>query len=227
MLIFVVPPNGRNTNGMGKKTNPKGLRIGITNTWSSRWFGKKEYVKNLKEDVEIRRFILRRWKNAAIADVEIERSSGILKIIIRTSRPGVLIGRGGTGIEDVMNLIKKEFFVGRKIDLKIEVYEIRQFEENASLVAQYIAEQLEKRMPFRRTLKSTLEQVKKNKSVKGVKLEIAGRLDGSEMSRREWLSSGTIPLHTLRADVDFARATARTTYGAIGVKVWVHKGEVF
>jgi small subunit ribosomal protein S3 len=212
---------------MGHKANPKGLRIGITTNWRSRWFGKKDYTKNLKEDVQIRRAVMKRWKSAAISDVEIERSAGVIRIIIKTSRPGVIIGRGGTGIEDISKFIKSNYFSGRKIELKVEVQEIRQFEENASLVSQNVAEQLEKRIPFRRVLKSMLEQVEKNKNVLGVKIEVAGRLDGSEMSRREWAAKGTIPLHTLRADIDFARATANTTYGAIGVKVWLHKGEVF
>lgn len=212
---------------MGRKVNPKGFRLNINTNWRSRWFEEKEYAKSLKEDIQIRRFIMKRWKDASISDVEIERSANVVRIIIKTSRPGVLIGRGGTGIEDISNLIKKEFYPGRKIDLKIEAQEIRQFEESASLVSQNVAEQLERRMPFRRVLKSTLDQVEKSKNVKGVKIEIAGRLDGAEMSRREWLSRGTIPLHTLRADIDFARATAKTTYGAIGIKVWIHKGEVF
>lgn len=212
---------------MGHKANPKGLRIGITTTWRSRWFGKKDYTKNLKEDIQIRRGVMKRWKSAAVADVEIERSAGVIRIIIKTSRPGVIIGRGGTGIEDISKFIKSNFFAGRKIELKVEVQEIRQFEENASLVSQNVAEQLEKRIPFRRVLKSMLEQVEKNKNVLGVKIELAGRLDGSEMSRREWAAKGTIPLHTLRADIDFARAKAATTYGSIGIKVWLHKGEVF
>lgn len=212
---------------MGHKVNPKGLRIGITTNWRSRWFGGKEYAKNLKEDLQIRRFVMNRWKSAAISDVEIERSAGTLKLIIKTSRPGVLIGRGGTGIEDISRMIKKEYFPGRKIDLKIEAQEIKQFEENASLVSQQIAEQLEKRIPFRRILKSTIEQVMKSKNVKGVKVEMSGRLGGADMSRREWLSKGSIPLHTLRADIDFARGTARTTYGAIGIKIWIYKGKVF
>lgn len=212
---------------MGHKVNPKGLRIGITNTWRSRWFGKKDYAKNLREDVEIRRLIMSRWKPASIADVEIERSANTLKLIVKTSRPGVLIGRGGTGIEDISKIVKKTFFPKKKVDLKVEVQEVKNFEENASLVSQNVAEQIEKRTPFRRILKTMLEQVEKNRNVKGVKIEMCGRLGGAEMSRREWLSKGTLPLHTLRADIDFARATARTTYGAIGVKVWIYKGEVF
>lgn len=212
---------------MGHKVNPTGLRIGITTTWKSRWFAGKNYKKNLKEDVQIRDFVMKKWKAAAIADVEVERNANTLNLIIRTSRPGVLIGRGGTGITDMIEAIKKKFFAGKKIDLKIEAQEIRQFEENASLVAQNVAEQLEKRIPFRRILKSSLDQVEKNRSIKGVKIEVSGRLGGAEMSRREWLSRGTVPLHTLRADINFARATAFTTYGAIGVKVWIYKGEVF
>ncbi|EKD59067.1 MAG: hypothetical protein ACD_56C00002G0003 [uncultured bacterium] len=212
---------------MGHKVNPTGLRLGITTTWKSRWFAGKDYTKKLKEDVQVREFVMKKWKSAAIADVEIERSSNTLKLIIKTSRPGVLIGRGGTGIGDMSAAIKKQFFAGKKIDLKIEAQEVRQFEENASLVAQNVAEQLEKRVPFRRILKSMLDQVEKNKNIKGVKIEVSGRLGGAEMSRREWLSRGTVPLHTLRADIDFAKATAFTTYGAIGVKTWLYKGEVF
>lgn len=212
---------------MGKKVNPTGLRIGITNTWKSRWFAGRDYKQKLREDIEIRAFVMKRWKSAAIADVEIERSSNAIKLIIKTSRPGVLIGRGGTGIEDISRAVKKNHFAGRKVDLKIEAQEVKQFEENASLVAQNVAEQLEKRVPFRRILKSMLDQVEKNRTVKGVKIEVSGRLGGAEMSRREWLSRGTVPLHTLRADIDFSRATAFTTYGAIGVKVWLYKGEVF
>lgn len=212
---------------MGHKVNPKSLRLGITTSWRSRWFGKKDYSQNLREDIQIRRFIMNRWKKAAISDVEIERSAGILKLIIKTSRPGILIGRGGTGVEDISKLVKKEFFAGKKVELKIEIQEIRQFEESASLVSQNVAEQLEKRIPFRRVLKSTLDQIGKNKNIKGSKIEISGRLGGAEMSRREWLSRGTVPLHTLRADIDFARAKAATTYGSIGVKVWLYKGEKF
>lgn len=212
---------------MGHKVNPVSLRLGITTTWKSRWFSETDYAKKLRQDIELREFVMKRWKSAAIADVEIERSAGTLKLIIKTSRPGVLIGRGGTGISDIADLIKKKFFANKKIDLKIEAQEIRQFEENAALVGQQVAEQLVKRTPFRRVLKSTLDQIDKNKNVKGVKIELSGRLGGAEMSRREWLSRGTVPLHTLRADIDFAKETAFTTYGAIGIKVWIYKGEIF
>ena len=212
---------------MGKKVNPTGLRLGITTTWKSKWFSARGYAKNLKQDVEIRDLVSKRWKTASIAEVGLERSANTIKVVIKTSRPGVLIGRGGTGIEDISKAIKETFFANKKVDLKIEVQEVKQFEENAMLVAQSVAEQLEKRVAFRRILKSTLDTVEKNKNVKGVKIEVSGRLGGAEMSRREWLSRGTVPLHTLRADIDFARYTAFTTYGAIGVKVWIYKGEIF
>lgn len=171
---------------------------------------------------------MEKWKNAAIACVEMERSAGKVKVIIKTSRPGVLIGRGGTGIEDIRKLIKRNLFkIAKKAELDIDVQEIKRLEDSAMLVAQEVAQQLERRIPFRRVLKTMLEQVMENRNVKGVKLEVSGRLDGSEMSRREWLSKGSLPLHTLRADVDFAEATAKTTYGTVGVKAWIYKGIVF
>lgn len=213
---------------MGHKTNPTGFRLGVTTDWQSRWYGKRrDYVAHLRKDIEIRSFIMERWKTAGIASVHFERSTGALRVIIHTSRTGVLIGRGGTGIEDLTRLVKKNFFAGKRVDLKVEVQEVKHVEENAKLVALQVAEQLEKRMPFRRVLKSTLDQVEGNQTVEGIKIEISGRLGGAEMSRREWLSRGKIPLHTLRADIDFARAEAKTTYGVIGVKVWIYKGEKF
>lgn len=213
---------------MGHKVNPVGLRIGINQNWKSKWFSKKEYKDNLKKDVEIRKDIMKKWKNAAVSEVEIERSQATVKIIIKTARPGVIIGRGGSGIEDIKRHIQKNFFKNdKKAPLSIDVQEIRNFEESAQVLAQNAADQLEKRMPFRRIMKSMLDQAIKNSLIKGVKVEMCGRLGGAEMSRREWLSKGTLPLHTLRANIDFARATAFTTYGTIGVKVWLYKGEVF
>jgi len=213
---------------MGHKVNPVGLRLGITQDWKSKWFSKKDYNKNLKQDIEIRLAVAKKWKAAFIGEVEIERSQAAVKIIIKTARPGVLIGRGGSGVEDIKHYIQNTFFKSnRKTDLRIEIQEIKNFEENAMIVAQNVAEQLEKRIPFRRAMKMMLEQAMKNTMIKGVKIEMSGRLGGAEMSRREWLSKGTLPLHTLRANIDFARATAFTTYGAIGVKAWLYKGEVF
>lgn len=213
---------------MGNKVNPTGIRLGITTNWQSRWFGsKKQYRDQLRKDVEIRQHIVTKWKSAAIASVGIERSANAVRLIIHTSRPGVLIGRGGTGIEDLTRGIRKQFFAGKKVELKVEIQEVKNAETNAALVGQQVAEQLEKRLPFRRILKGMLDQVEANKTVQGVKIEIAGRLGGAEMSRREWLSRGKIPLHTLRADIDFARTEAHTTYGVIGVKTWIYKGEKF
>jgi small subunit ribosomal protein S3 len=212
---------------MGHKVNPIGIRIGITTGWKSRWFASHDYAKHLREDVQMRAFILKRWKAAAIAEVEIERSEKMIRLIIRTSRPGVLLGRGGSGIEDLTRILRRRFFAGRRLDIKVDVQEIKYVEESAALLAQQAAEQLEKRMPFRRVLKGMLDQAEKSKNVKGIKVEFSGRLGGAEMSRREWLSRGTLPLHTLRADIDFARYEASTTYGVIGVKVWLYKGEKF
>lgn len=213
---------------MGNKVNPTGIRLGITTNWQSRWFGsKKTYRQQLRKDVEIRALIMSKWKAAAIASVGIERSANAVRLIIHTARPGVLIGRGGTGVEDLTRAIKKTFFAGKKVDLKVDVQEVKSPETNAMLVGQQVAEQLEKRLPFRRVLKTMLDQVEANKTVEGVKIEICGRLGGAEMSRREWLSRGKIPLHTLRADIDFACYEARTTYGVIGVKTWIYKGEKF
>ncbi|MBP7061008.1 MAG: 30S ribosomal protein S3 [Candidatus Moranbacteria bacterium] len=213
---------------MGNKVHPTGFRLGITTEWQSRWFGsKKLYREQLRKDVEIRQFIMKRWKAAALASVIVERSANVIRLSLHTSRPGVLIGRGGTGIEDLTRVIKKRFFAGKKVELKVEVQEVKNAELNAMLVGQQVAEQLEKRMPFRRVLKGMLDQVEGNKEAQGVKIEISGRLGGAEMSRREWLSRGKIPLHTLRADIDFARTEARTTYGVIGVKTWIYKGEKF
>lgn len=212
---------------MGQKVDPRGLRVGITTNWKSRWFGKKEYAKRLQEDAAIRKALESRLRSAAIGAVEIERSVGAVKIIIKTGRPGVLIGRGGTGIEDLKREMKDKLFPNKKTDLKIEVEEIKNSEENAQVIALNIAEQLEKRMPFRRVLKMTIDKSMEGKKIKGIKVEAAGRLGGSEIARREWFSKGTLPLHTLRADVDFAKAEARTTYGVIGIKVWVYRGEKF
>lgn len=213
---------------MGQKTHPIGIRIGITADWQSRWFGvRKMYRDNLQSDVRMREFVQKKWKAAAIASVGVERSANAVRLIIRTSRPGVLIGRGGSGAEDLTRIIRKQFFAGKKMDVKVEVQEVKNFEESASLVAQQVAEQLEKRLPFRRVLKGMLDTVAGSKGIEGVKIEISGRLGGAEMSRREWVSRGKIPLHTLRADIDFSRAEAHTTYGVIGVKAWIYRGEKF
>lgn len=212
---------------MGQKVNPIGFRVGVTSPWKSRWFSSKDFQQKLREDVKLREFILSKWKAASISDVVIERSAGVIRIVISTSRPGVLIGRGGSGVEDLTRAVKARFFRGKKVDIKVDVQEIKVPDENAAIVAGQIAEQIEKRVPFRRVLKGMIDQVMSTRGVEGAKIEISGRLGGAEMSRREWTAKGKIPLHTLRADIDFARAEAHTTYGVIGIKVWIFKGEKF
>jgi small subunit ribosomal protein S3 len=211
---------------VGKKVSPTVMRLGITEGWKSRWFSRgREYRKNLKEDLELRDYISKKLKEALISRVEISRSAQAITIDIWAGRPGVIIGRGGKGVEE----LKKEIFkkLGGKTNLNLNVKEIRQTTTDAQIVGQLVAEQLEKRVPFRRVLKQMLEQVSQNKEVGGVKIMISGRLNGAEMSRTEWLAHGKIPLHTLRAAIDFAKANAYTTYGVIGVKVWIYKGEKF
>ena len=220
---------------MGQKANPISMRLGITNEWSSRWFKAKNFSEALREDLMIRDFVFKKLKQGAIKDVIIERAENSVKVRILAGRPGVVIGRGGTGIGEIkqglvsliMSAQSKRRSKKGKTEISIEVEEVKNFEENAALVAQNVAEQLEKRVPFRRVLKGTLDSVSKQRSVKGVKIMIAGRLNGAEMSRTEWVIRGGIPLHTLRADIDFAKYNAYTTYGVIGIKVWVYRGEVF
>jgi small subunit ribosomal protein S3 len=212
---------------MGQKVNPQGIRLGITSDWKSRWFSKKDLPRQLKEDIEIRELLFKKLKTASIGSVELERSAGAVKVIIKTARPGIIIGRGGTGVEDIKKLIKDTFFKQKKTILKVEIEEIKNIEENAMVIAQNVAEQLEKRLPFRRILKTTIERMMEGNKIKGIKVEISGRLGGADMSRREWLVKGNLPLHTLRADIDFAKTVARTTFGVIGVKIWINRGEKF
>ncbi len=210
---------------MGQKTHPISFRLGIIKTWTSTWFHDKKYADYLLEDIAIRKLVESKLKEAGIAQVGIERSEKETRINIFTSRPGVIIGRGGTGIEELRAFIKKH--IPSAAEFKINIEEIRDPNANARLLGQMVAEQLEKRVAFRRALKQAIERATQSSAVKGVKIMVSGRLNGAEMSRREWLAKGKMPLHTLRADIDFARVKAQTTYGAIGVKVWIYKGEVF
>lgn len=213
---------------MGQKVNPVGFRISVNKNWKSRWFIPKGYKESLKEDIEIREGIKKQLKNAGIKEVEIERSPNSVRIIIYTSKPGVIIGRSGAGANLIKEKIQQKLQKrGEKTKqtVNLDVKEIRYFEESAKLVAQNVAEQLEKRVAFRRALKTTIEQVMKRPETKGAKIMVSGRLNGAEMSRTEWIAKGGIPLHTLRANIDFAKAIAYTTYGTIGIKVWIYKGE--
>lgn len=211
---------------MGHKVNPFSHRLGVIRTWKSNWFNVKNYKEYLQNDIELRTYLEKKLAKAAIENIVIERSSNSMIINISTARPGVVIGRGGNGVEDLRADIVKRVKPA-KIDVKINIIEIKNPELSAMLVAQSVAEQLEKRAPFRRTIKQGIERTMQNKTAQGIKIAVSGRLDGAEMSRVEWLSEGKIPLQTLRADVDFAKYNAYTTFGVIGIKVWIYKGEIF
>jgi small subunit ribosomal protein S3 len=215
---------------MSHKVHPKIFRLREISDWKSQWFDKKRYRQNLEQDYKIRKFIEQRLKQAAIDDIIIKRSTNSVSIIIRTGRPGIIIGRGGTGVQDLKKDIISKVFKGRVkgLDIKIDVEEIRKPEIQASIVAQAVAEQLERRMPFRRILKQTIEKLMQNPEVKGAKVCVKGRLGGTEMARKECTPiKGKLPLQTIRADIDYAQVNAYTIYGVIGIKVWIYKGEIF
>ena len=215
---------------MGHKVHPFCFRLGVINDWKSRWCNSKNYKKYLKQDIELRRFLEKKLIKAAVEDIIIERSTNLMTVNIFSGRPGVIIGRGGTGADELREKIKEKInrdSADDVLEVRVNIKEVKHPDTSAKLVGQSIAEQIEKRTPFRRTLKKAIERVMQNREVKGVKVSISGRLDGAEMSRREWLSEGKIPLQTLRSNVDFAQVVASTTYGVIGIKVWIYKGEVF
>lgn len=216
---------------MGQKINPNSYRLGVTKNWPVRWFIKGGYPKFLEEDEAIRNTINKKIALAGIANIEIERTQGNLRVFIRAARPGLIIGRGGKGMEDlnkdVVDALKKVRKTDSKVALSLNVEELKRTEVSSKYVAQQIAWDLEKRIRFRRTMKKYLEQIMQNKDVKGAKVALAGRLDGNEIARREHLSNGSLPLQTLRADIDYGTSTAFTTYGTIGIRVWIYKGEIF
>lgn len=216
---------------MGQKIHPLSFRLGVTKNWPVRWFLKGGYGKYLQEDEAIRKVIQTKIGLAGVAAVEIERTQGNLRVFVKAARPGLVIGRGGKGVEDlnkgIADALRKLRKTKSPIALSVNIEELKRSEVSAVYVAQQIAWDLEKRMPFRRTMKKYIEQVAQNKDVKGVKIFLSGRLDGNEIARREHLSRGSLPLQTLRADIDYGTATAFTTYGTIGIRVWVYKGEIF
>lgn len=216
---------------MSHTVHPFSHRLGIIRDWRSRWFaGKGVYQGFLKSDILIREFLDKRFRGMYVSDTQIERNEKSLRIIIRTSRPGVLIGRNGEGAvklkNDILKLISKHG-LSKHQELKVDIEEIRSPESNSAIVAQMMAEALEKRLPFRRVMKQTVEKVMANRDVKGVRVFLGGRLGGAEMARVEELKKGRVPLQTLRADIDFAREKAHMTYGDIGIKVWIYKGDIF
>lgn len=207
---------------MGQKVNPVGLRVGVIRTWDSRWFAKgKQYAENLHEDFRLRNYIKEKLKHAGVAKIEMERAAKKLKVIISTARPGVVIGKKGTGIDglkaDIQKLTTSEVFVN--------IQEVRKPDLDAQLVAENIALQLEKRVSWRRAIKKAMAASLRS-GVRGIKIMVAGRLDGAEIARTEWYTEKSVPLHTLRADIDYGTAEALTSYGIIGVKAWIYRGDV-
>ncbi len=206
---------------MGHKVNPIGLRLGIIRDWNSKWYGMKDYQKNLHDDIAIRKYIKKNFYHAGIAKIEIERAASKASVNIYTARPGIIIGRKGSEIENIRKGLVK--VTGN--DISINIKEIKKPETNAQLIAENVATQLERRVSFRRAMKKSVFGALKL-GVEGIKIACAGRLGGAEMARREWYREGRVPLHTLRADIDYGTAIAQTTYGIIGIKVWVFNGEV-
>lgn len=207
---------------MGQKVNPIGLRVGVIRTWDSRWYAKgPQYLDNLHEDFKLRDYLKAKLKHAGVAKVEIERAAKKVKVIISTARPGVVIGKKGTGIDSLKAEVQK--LTSNEVFLSIQ--EVRKPDMDAQLVAESIATQLEKRISWRRALKKAIAAAIKS-GVRGVKVRVSGRLDGSEIARAEWYNEKSVPLHTLRADIDYGTAEALTTYGIIGVKAWIYKGDI-
>ncbi|MGI6002339.1 MAG: 30S ribosomal protein S3 [Lachnospiraceae bacterium] len=208
---------------MGQKVNPHGLRVGIIKDWDSKWYADADFADNLIEDHKIRTYLKKRLYSAGISKIEIERASDRVKIVIFTAKPGIVIGRQGTEVEKIKKELKQ--FTDKKI--LIDIREVKLPECDAQLVAENIAQQLENRISFRRAMKSAMQKTMRSRGgVKGIKTSASGRLGGADMSRKEFYSEGTIPLQTLRADIDYGFAEADTTYGKIGIKTWIYRGEV-
>jgi len=207
---------------MGHKTHPYGFRLGVIKQWNAKWYCSDRAYKDLvKEDLAIRNGIRSRLRDAAISRIDIERSTNQVTVTIHTAKPGVVIGKGGAKVEELRQRLGKS--TGKVV--KVNIFEIRYPEVDANLIAESIAQQLERRVSFRKALKQAVQRAMKS-GAKGVRVMVAGRLGGSEMSRREWEREGRVPLHTLRADIEFGRAIARTTYGTIGAKAWIYRGDV-
>ena len=206
---------------MGQKVNPHGIRLGINKTWSSRWFSKNEYTKLLHQDLKIKSYVEKKLKNASISKINIERAAKKLRLSIYSSRPGIIIGKKGADIETLKNDLSKM----SSLEVFLDIKEVRKPEVEAKLVAENIAAQLEKRISFRRAMKKAVQSAMRL-GAKGVKVVCSGRLGGAEIARTEKYHEGSVPLHTLRGDIDYATAEAETTYGICGIKVWINKGEI-
>jgi small subunit ribosomal protein S3 len=210
---------------MGKKINPRVFRLGMSENWRSRWYASKDYAELLQQDIKIRKFLAKELREASIDRIDIERSRGEIIINISAAKPGVIIGRGGSSVEDIKNKVRRGF-LEKNTKLQINITEVSVPNLSASVIVQNIGEDLEKRMPFRRVMKMSIEKVMKA-GAKGVKIMVAGRLNGAEIARSEKLAQGKIPLQTIRSNIDYSRGVAQTIYGVIGIKVWIYKGEYF
>ena len=212
---------------MGHKVNPKVFRIGTIYSWDSKWFDRKDYKANLRQDVEMRDFLRTSLREAAVDKIEIDRGRNQITVTIHSGKPGFVIGRGGTGIEDLKKKLSDKFFKGsKKTKVQLNIVEVTRPSLSSAITVQNMIADLEKRMPFRRVLKTTIDRAQKAGAL-GVKVMVSGRLNGAEIARREMLSWGSVPLLNLRADIDYAADFARTLFGAIGVKVWIYRGEIF
>jgi small subunit ribosomal protein S3 len=216
---------------MAHKVHPKSFRIKGTEDWNIRGFYGRKMPQYLEEDFLIKDFLRKKLAEASVANIQIEHSANKVNVIIETARPGLIIGRGGDGIaalkKEIENKIQRKIKKKTTRDIKIEIREIRNPWISAALVAQMAAQQIEKRMPFRQVLKKSIERVMTNREAKGIRMEVAGRLNGIEIARREWLGQGRLPRNTIRADIDYAQDEAQCTYGKIGIKVWIYKGDKF
>jgi len=207
---------------MGQKINPHGFRLGITTDWKSRWYADKQYAEYVKEDVEIRRMLSKGMERAGISKVEIERTRDRVRVDIHTARPGIVIGRRGAEAERIRGNLEKL----TKKQVQLNILEVKNAESDAQLVAQGVAEQLSNRVAFRRAMRKAIQSAMRSPQVKGIRVQCSGRLGGAEMSRSEFYREGRVPLHTLRADIDYGLYEAKTTFGRIGVKVWIYKGDI-
>ncbi|MBD1372357.1 30S ribosomal protein S3 [Hazenella sp. IB182357] len=206
---------------MGQKINPVGLRVGVIRDWESKWFGGRDYATLLHEDIKIREFIQKKLKDASVSTIEIERAANRVNITLHTAKPGMVIGKGGSEVEALRKALTS--LTDKKVH--INILEIKKPELDANLVAEQIAQQLERRVSFRRAMKQSIQRTLRS-GAKGIKTQVSGRLGGADIARSEGYSEGTVPLHTLRADIDYGFAEADTTFGKIGVKVWIYRGEV-
>lgn len=213
---------------MGHRVHPKSYRLKNLNDWESRWITTRKNPQYLEEDFKIRELVKERLGKIGVARTEIERFPGKITVIVSSARPGLIIGRGGGGVEDLRKELEKKVFKSAgKEKIRIEIKEIKDPWASAVLSAQWIAQQIEKRVPFRRILKQSIEKISLSREVKGVRVELNGRLDGAEIARKEWLKKGRLPRQTIRADIDYAKENAHCSYGLIGIKVWIYKGEKF